>query len=70
MKSKNLNGQMLSEKEMREVKGGVTITLNADFSYCPLCGFRVEAKAVGKNYEAYCPLCKSHLVKMTKETNK
>lgn len=59
MKKSNANGQVLSEKEMREVKGGAEITLSAEFFYCPRCGHPVISKEVIKDvlYVATCKSC-------------
>ena len=39
MEKKNLKGQVLSEKEMKEVKGGYNFTINGDAKalICPVC---------------------------------
>ena len=59
MKKSHANGLILSEQEMKAVKGGAEITLNAEFSYCPGCGYPVISKEVIKDvlYVAKCTNC-------------
>ena len=64
MKSKNLNGQMLSEKEMREVKGGTRNEnlYKENLKRCTNCGYffdEVFDKENGPGYYIYCPKCGS-----------
>lgn len=58
MKKTVLNGQVLSEKEMKEVKGGAEITLDGRFYYCPICGKEVSADEILKGvFYAKCGNC-------------
>ena len=65
MEKKNLNGQVLSEKEMREVKGGKYHENigdpHADDLICDECGYPLEGKFVynttTKLYSCYCSVC-------------
>ena len=64
MKSKNLNGQILSEKEMREVKGGTRNEnlYKENLKRCTNCGYffdEVFDKENGPGYYIYCPKCVS-----------
>ena len=48
MKTMKTNGQVLSEKEMRDVKGGVRIEISVSdivggaLNFCPVCGYAFE----------------------------
>lgn len=61
MKSKNLNGQMLSEKEMREVKGGYPNEnpYEENLKKCVVCGKELEGKPHPHDggYRIFCYYC-------------
>lgn len=63
MKKTNLNGQILSEKEMKEVKGG-TLDVRTDKpvdEICPTCKSRVEYKEGEGVWYAFCEACGSKI---------
>lgn len=64
MKKENLNGQVLSEKEMREVKGGMTYDIDAEtlasgvVKYCMACGHPFGGTyTIDENGFVVCPNC-------------
>lgn len=64
MKKTNLNGQVLSEKEMKEVKGGTRNEneFEENLNRCTNCGHtfdEVFEKENGTGYYVYCPKCGS-----------
>lgn len=64
MKTTNLNEQILSEKEMREVKGGTRNEnlYKENLKRCTNCGYffdEVFDKENGPGYYIYCPKCGS-----------
>lgn len=70
MKKANLNGQVLSEKEMREVKGGRKLqgSDKDDMNFCPVCGYHYTDEdkknedifeEIDGDWFATCPNCGS-----------
>ena len=60
MEKKNLNGQVLSEKEMREVKGGYIREVDWVIKVCEMCGTSYEKGDVeikGSTYIYTCHNC-------------
>lgn len=58
MKKTNLNGQVLSEKEMKEVKGGKVFTVSEPTAkICPLCESRNIKLVVDTKYKYLCEDC-------------
>ena len=62
MKNSNVNGQVLSENQMKEVKGGNWIIVaNPTMKWiCDVCGEKItEFMHEGENYVAICSNCGS-----------
>ena len=58
MKSMKTNGQVLSEKEMKEVKGGKVFTVSEPTAkICPLCESRNIKLVVDTKYKYLCEDC-------------
>ena len=62
MKKNHSNGQVLSEQEMKEVKGGewYVIAGTPKAFYCDACGnliYKFEYNALTETYVAVCDLC-------------
>ena len=67
MKKTILNGQVLSEKEMKEVKGGTPYQVEAEliekgkWKYCPACAYAFteeELDSLKAGNEVKCRKCK------------
>lgn len=65
MKSMKTNGQVLSEKEMKEVKGGQKYKVsdilieNGKVNYCMFCGHKFESEELEPDDKGYivCSKC-------------
>lgn len=63
MKSMKTNGQVLSEKEMKEVKGGARIEISIPdivagvLNFCPFCGYAFEGHYDLDEGDVMCPQC-------------
>ena len=65
MKSKNLNGHIMSEKEMKEVKGGYANenSYKENLVVCVACGERLEGTPHSYNggYRIFCYNCGTYV---------
>lgn len=59
MRTTNLNGHILSEKEMREVKGGHEFISPGGANLCPQCGSWALEEIEGKKDHFRCLACSS-----------
>ncbi len=69
MKTMKTNGQVLSEKEMRDVKGGVRIEISVSdivggaLNFCPVCGYAFEGHYDFESGKVLCPQCGAQVPK-------